>query len=612
LAYSRLLRTRWFAEAFRGNKGLLTSLGASLKHPSGESELAGSDTHEIIPVRDEKRPKLSIDVPTRNMGLSSMNYLKANVPLTPGSDSNRISILPICSPASAKMHASPCSTSSKGKPFMKKLLSGLSFKFQPSASEVERYETQAPEADSAGKGVKPSLLSSFSFSKLFSPRIRRTSSLPINSYLHGKSPHGSTMVHNSSLERKEVQHHISRSLSLPTDIKNIKSKSVKRMNSVGGVFRVIPSTPRAVDSRSPVADSITPVDSAIDGDGEDIPEEEAVCRICMTELSEGSNTLKLECSCKGELALAHQECAIKWFSIRGNRNCEVCGQEVENLSVTLLRVQSVPTATTLPGTSRQRTVFFYRFSHEMPVLVIVSLLAYFCFLEQLLVADVGTAALAISVPFSCILGVFASLTAATMVMKRFVWIYATLQFMLVVFFAHLFYSFLHMQVIISIVLAMFAGFGVAMSGNTIAIELWRWRRWRRHAAAGSFNPPEIAPSTSQQQDLPAGGRTVPGPPDVLPPLPVHRRPHPRHCRRRRYCPDRDPRLVPAPPLSSLVRLNHLRGFDGPGSDLVVRQGRRRPRSQKWKGASGQWSRRRKGRGQRRGRWRWSERDARGL
>ncbi|URD77592.1 zinc finger protein [Musa troglodytarum] len=465
MACSRLLDTRWFAGDFRGNKGLLTSLAASPKHHSGESELVGSDTHEIVPVRDEKRPKLSIDVPTRNMGLSSMNYLKANVPLTPGSDSNRINIVPICSPASAKMHASPCSTSSKGNPFIKKLLSGLSFKFQPSASEVERYESQAPEACSTGKGVKPSLLNSFSFSKLFSPRIRRTSSLPINSDLHGKSPHGSSLELHLLCQRKEVQHHISRSLSLPTDIKHIKSKSIKRMNSVGGVFRVIPSTPRVVDLSSPVADSITPVDSAIDGDGEDIPEEEAVCRICMTELSEGSNTLKLECSCKGELALAHQECAVKWFSIRGNRNCEVCGQEVENLSVTLLRVQSVLMATTLPGTSRQRTVYFYRFqrylakapicdhrqnwsiptslykrlscathttgsfarlpkwpfpllglgfSHEMPVLIIVSMLAYFCFLEQLLVADVGTSALAISVPFSCILGVFASLTASTM------------------------------------------------------------------------------------------------------------------------------------------------------------------------------------------------------
>ncbi|RDY13700.1 Mediator of RNA polymerase II transcription subunit 15a, partial [Mucuna pruriens] len=64
-------------------------------------------------------------------------------------------------------------------------------------------------------------------------------------------------------------------------------------------------------------------------------EEEADCRICLLELR-GADTLKKECSCKGELALVHQECAVKWFSIKGNRTCDVCKREVRNLPVSIV------------------------------------------------------------------------------------------------------------------------------------------------------------------------------------------------------------------------------------------------------------------------------------
>lgn len=78
----------------------------------------------------------------------------------------------------------------------------------------------------------------------------------------------------------------------------------------------------------------------------------------------------------------------------------------------------------------------------------------------------GSSAIAISLPFSCILGLLASMTSTTMgmsfdslvrkskqlsylllriltcsaVRKKYAWVYAIAQFVMVVLFAHLFYS----------------------------------------------------------------------------------------------------------------------------------------------------------------------------
>lgn len=248
--------------------------------------------------------------------------------------------------------------------------------------------------------------------------------------------------------------------------------------------------------------------------GEDIPEEEAVCRICFIELGEGSDTLKMECSCKGELALAHQECAIKWFSIKGNKICDVCKQEVRNLPVTLLRLQNLQ-ARNLQGIGAPAVVR-YRLWQDVPVLVIVSMLAYFCFLEQLLVGKMGSGAIAISLPFSCILGLLASMTSSTMVHRRFVWVYATIQFGLVVLSAHLFYSLLHMQAVLSVLLATFAGFGMTMCGTSFLVEISKWRVWwlalsaQRHNARENSQFDQTPVAVEQNHTQPQHQETEPG------------------------------------------------------------------------------------------------------
>uniref|UniRef100_A0ACD5YAG1 Uncharacterized protein n=1 Tax=Avena sativa TaxID=4498 RepID=A0ACD5YAG1_AVESA len=262
-----------------------------------------------------------------------------------------------------------------------------------------------------------------SFSRLFGARIARTSSMPVDDDGSVSGPnflslHGvdKTPTDPATVTDKAGMH---RSQSLPMNMKKFNSmKNIKRMNSLGGVYRVVPSTPR--DPAAPPSNLVPGIEPTESGageeDGEDIAEEEAVCRICMVELSEGSGTMKLECSCKGELALAHKDCALKWFSIKGTRTCEVCKAEVQNLPVTLLRVQSVRAEASRVGNGGANAARYaqYRLWHGTPILVIISILAYFCFLEQLLVGHNGFAALAISLPFSCILGLFSSLTTSSM------------------------------------------------------------------------------------------------------------------------------------------------------------------------------------------------------
>nr|VDD46944.1 unnamed protein product [Brassica oleracea] len=321
--------------------------------------------------------------------------------------------------------------------------------------------------------------SSWSLSNIFTPRRNKTESLPVTPIVHSNpgSTHGGYVADPVTSIKKGPPLPFHRSRSVPAFNKDGSLRQ-------SGVFRVIP-TPNMSPTRSLYKRN----DTSVDG-GEDVPEEEAVCRICLVELGEDSEAFKMECMCRGELALAHKECTIKWFTIKGNRTCDVCKQEVQNLPVTLLRMQDSQGGATEASHYRQ----------DVPVLVIVSMLAYFCFLEQLLHTKMKSSAIAVALPFSCILGLLASMTSTTMVEKQYAWIYGTIQFGFIVCFSHIFFEFVrvHMQPVVSIVLATLVGFGLTMSGTTGLVEFLKWRRRQRTAEPPSSSQEDPPPVQTDQ------------------------------------------------------------------------------------------------------------------
>lgn len=266
---------------------------------------------EDIPVGHYRRPQnLVLEIPSKSIECSPEDSIKINILPTSSPTPKRVNFSPNHGPNMSRLNRSPTSNLPKDKSTIRSLIPKLSFRFKNSSSDIEKAGIFTLGSPSSVRGGRPRVTRTFSLTHFFTPKANKASSLPASPILHSNP--GST--HGGS--KGSVQLPIHRSRSVPVLHKN---GSVRQMDSFGGVFRVVPATPRVKEGTltPSCANSTVPDDES--DDGEDIPEEEAVCRICFVELGEGSEMLKMECSCKGELALAHQECLVKWFSIKGNK-----------------------------------------------------------------------------------------------------------------------------------------------------------------------------------------------------------------------------------------------------------------------------------------------------
>lgn len=114
------------------------------------------------------------------------------MPTTPSPTPKRVNFSPLPSPSFSRINGSPWPSSSRTKSNIRSLLPKLSFKKRSGISEIQKAAILALGGSPAATREKASIPRTLSFRKLFTPRVRHVSSLPVTPTAHSspESMHG--------------------------------------------------------------------------------------------------------------------------------------------------------------------------------------------------------------------------------------------------------------------------------------------------------------------------------------------------------------------------------------------------------------------------------------
>ncbi|RVW82291.1 hypothetical protein CK203_041671 [Vitis vinifera] len=219
-------------------------------------------------VQQSRRPNLSsLQIPVRSLENTSSAFARIEISSAP-------------SPTSTKAGLPPRPPSAKFKSSMRNLLPQRSLRAKNLSEDGEKTVLIIPDTPSSdGPLDKPTTSRSFSLNKVLFPSVKQHILYQLHqlqvqvlspcrkriwmvnliflwSFMWIHTPNALHFpfwvffnVEFVFLQKVEVQHHMTRSLSVPV---NVKARSLRRMDSTGGLIRVISATPRpvAVDGAS--------------------------------------------------------------------------------------------------------------------------------------------------------------------------------------------------------------------------------------------------------------------------------------------------------------------------------------------------------------------------